>query len=649
MPTIDFSVLAGLLAQTLIELTSTASIALLLYNIGGILIRTLSWSLDGLIINFIDKFYRYFELILKGDILSENVVNELTNRVYLLVGVIVLFRLGMLLVKYILNPSDALDEKRGAHRLAQRVVIGLMLIVLMPTIFNVAKELQVAIIKDQVIERIIMDDSTLKKAQSISARYGNGRVIAMTVFSGFFGLEEGAPADAKLEYENMQKYYDPAYITSILDKQGDNYVYSYFPILSTIVLGYVLYLVIKYCLDVVVRCFKLTVLQVISPIVIVEYMINGDSNEVFKTWRKSCIATYVMLFLRIVTIWFVAFVAVCMQDNTLSSGTLLEGSDFLLKSIIVLGLLAFLMDFPKMISELFGMDLEQDGSVKSVLGKTAGAFAVGGGAALGFAHTVGSSAGRAAKAGTRGMIGNKWQAFGQGKGKALRDADKRGVKKMFGDAGKAMKSSFSNSKGSIGLSLGALGKSVVSSVPGASKAVDGFSSTNKVRDIKSKEAETLKENAAAQKEALRESEVKNLRDVDRVIDSMPRGASETSAAYASRVVETVLNARIANIDIPELTAPISGQISALSASGSPVTVDAVANLVSSNLKANGHSEVTVDEVRNVINNVSTFTGHSVDSFNASDITSVVEGSLKEGMRSGVSKVANEEVALKYPS
>lgn len=648
MPTIDFSVLAGLLAQTLIELTSTASIALFLYNIGGILIRTLSWSLDGLIINFIDKFYRYFELILKGDILSENVVNGLTNRVYLLVGVIVLFRLGMLLVKYILNPSDALDEKQGAHRLAQRVVIGLMLIVLMPTIFNVAKELQVAIINDQVIERIIMDEKTLKNAQSISARYGNGRVIAMTVFSGFFGLEEGAPADAKLEYENMQKYYDPAYITSILDKQGDNYVYSYFPILSTIVLGYVLYLVIKYCLDVVVRSFKLTVLQVISPIVIVEYMINGDSNEVFKTWRKSCIATYVMLFLRIVTIWFVAFVAVCMQDNTLSSGTLLEGSDFLLKSIIVLGLLAFLMDFPKMISELFGMDLEQDGSVKSVLGKAAGAFAVGG-AALGVAHTVGSSVGRAAKAGTRGMIGNKWQAFGQGKGKALRAADKRGAKEMFGDAGKAMKGSFSNSKGSIGLSLGALGKSAISSVPGVSKAVDGFSSTNKVGDIKSKEAEMRKENAAAQREALRELEVKNLRDVDRVIDSMPRGAKETSAAYASRVAETVLNARIANIDIPELTAPISGQISALGASGSPVTVDAVANLVSSNLKANGHSEVTVDEVRNVINNVSTFTGHSVDSFNASDITSVVEGSLKEGMRSGVSKVANEEVALKYPS
>ena len=118
MPTIDFATLTGVLADLGVNLLSYAAVASFIYAIGGILIRTISWTLDQLIISYIAKFYDYFEIILKGEILSKSAISTMLNGVYLLVGVFVLFRLAMLLIRYILNPEQVNDEKAGVSKLA---------------------------------------------------------------------------------------------------------------------------------------------------------------------------------------------------------------------------------------------------------------------------------------------------------------------------------------------------------------------------------------------------------------------------------------------------------------------------------------------------------------------------------------------------
>lgn len=400
MPVIDPAAIGGILADLGISILSYAGIAVILYSIGGILIRTVSWTFDKMFISFIGKFYEYFEMLISGELLTDTIVQGMMNRVYLIIGVIIVFRLMMLLINYIMNPSEVMDEKLGVNALVKRIIIGMILIIFMPQIFQYAFRIQDAILNDNIIENVIMSEKDARLVKQYKEKHGMGKIIGMTVFQGFFSLDKNRVNDGAIinnydQATNIERDYDLSVIDSagsglnsgILTMYGDDYAHDYFPILSTVVLGYVLYLMIKFCLDVVVRSFKLSVLQIIAPITIVEYMVNGDRNEVFKTWRKTVIASFAMLFIRVITLWFVAYVATLLQPGIgAGSESLLSTSDNLLKAIIVLGLLAFVMEFPKLMSEIFGLDLEQDSAVKNVLGKTMGAATAGlalGGAAVG--------------------------------------------------------------------------------------------------------------------------------------------------------------------------------------------------------------------------------------------------------------------------
>lgn len=473
MPTIDFAAIGGILADLGINLLSYAGIAGILYAIGGILIRTVSWAFDKQLINFIGYAYKYFETIVDGTLLTDSVVRGMMNRVYLLIGVIIAFRLGMLLFSYILNPSDVIDEKIGVNALVKRIVIGMILIIFIPNIFGLAFEIQKAILKDQVIEQIIMDENTFETVNEYKENHGIGKIIGMSVFSGFFHLSEDGKTSAKVKknYEkatDIKKDYDlniidelemPGLMNSgILTEISDNYVHDYFPIFSTVVLCYILYLLVKFCLDAVVRSFKLSILQIIAPIAIVEYMINSDRNEVFKTWRKASVATFAMLFMRVVSLWFVAYVTLLMQPGAiaLAAGetTLLQTSDDLLKAVIILGLLAFMMEFPKLMSEIFGLDLEQDSSVKNVLGKAAGGAMVGlalGGAAVGAGFKVAGAAKGTLKGGLSKAVGS--------------ESFSKGLKNPFKTLG--------------GQTLAALGK-----VPGLGKGINALSNSKFVENAK---------------------------------------------------------------------------------------------------------------------------------------------------------------------
>ena len=49
-----------------------------------------------------------------------------------------------------------------------------------------------------------------------------------------------------------------------------------------------------------------------APIAMVEYMINGSDDGVFKSWKSAVLSTYCMIFVRVMAIWFVVFVTMLM-------------------------------------------------------------------------------------------------------------------------------------------------------------------------------------------------------------------------------------------------------------------------------------------------------------------------------------------------
>ena len=392
------------------------------------MIRLISFWLDNMIIKYTDVFYSYFEKILAGQIFAPDVVDGVMSKVYIFVSLIVLLKIMMLFIKYLINPEMVSDDKIGTHALVKRVLLGMCGMIALPYIFSFSVDVQEAVLNDNLFGQILLTKSELRTFEKNKGQVG--RVLAFNVYQAFWNLDTSkvTSSSIKKKYNNAITAKDPGVIGSINEKFGEDYAYDYFPIASTVVLLYVIYLIIKYCLDVVVRMFKLFLLQMLGPLAISDYMINGDSKGVFKNWLNTTISVYAMLFVRIFSIWFIAFITILMQKECTTAGAdgictdsllyVIKGQDpdYLLRGIITLGLLALLMDLPKFFSDILGLDLEQDATVKGLMQKVGGAAkmvglgaATAGGAALGGA--IGGLKG-AASAG-KNLAANKMQNKGK--------------------------------------------------------------------------------------------------------------------------------------------------------------------------------------------------------------------------------------------
>lgn len=367
-------------------------------------LRTIGFDIDLLLVSLIGRVYEYFMQILEGALFNDKVVSELLQNVYVFIGVIMFFRLLMLLLKYLINPDLVNDAKIGVNSLIKRVIIGLAGILFIPTLFDFALQLQQHIIEDNIIQQIIipsdMLDAVKEKVNS------GGKYIGTYVLAGFISPGENASNKTKTEYENALEIGDLSSL-STLKKDGwlvGEYEYDYFYLMSTFCLCYVLYLLIKYTLDILTRYLRMLMYQLLAPVAMIEYMINGSDDGVFKSWKNGFLSTYFMMFVRVLALWFVIFVLVLMTaNNEYTTGTLLATNDYFLRAMIVMALLGFMMDLPKLMSQVFGLDFEQEGNAGGILkqvggmlkGAAVGGLAVGGaavGGAIGTGKAIGSTA-----------------------------------------------------------------------------------------------------------------------------------------------------------------------------------------------------------------------------------------------------------------
>lgn len=437
--------LIGVIATTGIQVAQTIAIRNLLNNITNgawLLEQARKWGMyfDKILINYSDMVYGYFQQIVKGTLITPSVTKELLSRIYIVIGIIIFFRLAMVAMKYMMNPEQFLDDKLGVQTLVKRAIIGSALIILIPTIFNTANKLQGYIIEDKIIEKVILPKDAyvqLTKAKN------PGKELAMTVFQGFFSWNEAVPHDSAgkvyrqyeraIEYKNMNSFDDK----NMTKKVGDEYVISYVPIISTLAVGYLLFMLVKYAMEVAFRSLKLVFMQLISPFVIVNYMLDPSKEETMKKWTNITVSTYLMIFIRVITLWFASLICYYLKNGIpLSSGetSLLNSNDNLLKALIILAVFAFLKDLPKIISEVFGYNLQENETISGIMSKGVGVlkgFAMGK-VGLGFAkkqmgYNIASS--------LTGGAANTLGAFNRGRSDALKDGATKGQANLAGLAG----------------------------------------------------------------------------------------------------------------------------------------------------------------------------------------------------------------------
>ena len=386
--------------------------------------RRIGFRIDLRIVHYISTFYDYFIKMLDRDIFNQEVAGELIKNVYVFIGVIMVFRLMMLLMKYLINPDLTSDAKLGVNSFIKRVILGCVGILFIPTIFDLSLELQSAIIKDNLIQKIVIPKDILPRISRVQQR--GGKYIATFIQAGFISPKSTAPNYIKTMYDTGVKNGDLSVLKSEMNngifQNVDNYDINYVPIVSTLVLAYALMTMAKYCIDLATRCLRLLLYKLLTPVAMIEYMIKGADDGVFKKWKTAIISTYVALFVRVMALWFVIFVTGLMQfdpNNKYIANSLLDNpNDTLLRAIIIVALLGFMMDLPKLVGSVFDLDLEQAGNADGLFKTITGI------AKTGYIGGLGVAAMNAANLASIGASGIKGLGAFADKRRNLTDADK---------------------------------------------------------------------------------------------------------------------------------------------------------------------------------------------------------------------------------
>lgn len=405
--------------------------------------------IDKIIAWAIEQSYILFELIADTNIFSGEILQMFSRRVYALLAIFMLFKLAFSLINYIINPDDFTDKSKGASKLIMNVFIVLGLIVSMPYIFSLAYDLQGLVIKQGVIQKVILGvGGGTPNGQEVSA----GKIMAFTVYSAFItpnpdypGMEDkcdklysdrevssdcesvvrtAAGQNGLTLLKNAVNTYDSQsllnYDLVVHAKTNGQFLFSYIPLISSICAGLVAWIILLFCIDISIRVVKLGFLQLISPIPIISYIDPKSSKEgLFKKWTKLCISTYADIFVRLAAISFAVFII-----NIIGTGKITRISDPteeilftthpFVKIFILLGCLLFAKQLPKMIEDLTGIKMggfslnpmKKIGESPYASAAIGGLVGAGAGAAGSFAanRAIGNNVGRSLLGGAGGLF-----------------------------------------------------------------------------------------------------------------------------------------------------------------------------------------------------------------------------------------------------
>lgn len=419
-------------------------------------LRTAVFFIDEIIYNLIASVYELIIYLSNVNLFDNDVIGELMNRVYVLLGIFMLFKVSFSIIQYIVDPNAFSDKSKGFGKLVTNALVTVVLLVSIPSIFSYAIELQNIILGSNVIGNLILGGSSSDYGSIKDDINDRAKDIQYTMYGAFYTLNTG---DAK-EINNFEggiEGYKKAYPSRIpecapnleieghtngptsnvfgskdmaksrpcleaLDTEmqkegavttnkvtlndifkrankdgseiydtrnfhafdsmlwwkkdaGPEYTINYTPLISTLAGGYLLFLLITFCVDIALRAIKLCFLRMVAPIAVVSYIDPKESmsNSKLHNWIKESLKTYFSLFLRLAVI-FLALRLIQMITNMVMGGiqyydgiTDVPGiTNMFIYVFLILGVFMFAKQVPQMIENIFGIKMSGDLKVNPV-------------------------------------------------------------------------------------------------------------------------------------------------------------------------------------------------------------------------------------------------------------------------------------------
>lgn len=461
-------------------------------------------TLDGIVYGTIAKMYKIYTILAAQKLLSSDAFQTIANKLYIIIGVAMLFVLAYSILRAIIDPDQLGKGDMSGKKVVTGVVTCILGLALTPVIFNLIYQGQDIILQNNIIAKMFFasDSKTTEhedivvngevalpsgEVQDDSALYDSaGSVVATYIWQAFFhpselydisedeimgkstdyivhpaastlavagcafagvgllfsiisgplGIAATAIACATAVFAKGSNMVQAAladeislgHAFSYATSSGDfgifvifssNYIkgeIQYYWFFSTAVGLFVLYVFLSFSIDMAVRAAKLAYYQVIAPIPLVLQIIPKFRAN-FDKWVKNIIGTFLEVFVRLSVVYIVVYIITHL--NTISSTNSILFSDnglstdivFFVRVILIIGLILFAKQAPKLITDTFGIPA---GDMKLGLGKKlseAGVFtaaATGLAAAGSFAQNAG-----AGFAGTRRDIKNANTVMGK--------------------------------------------------------------------------------------------------------------------------------------------------------------------------------------------------------------------------------------------
>lgn len=354
--------------------------------------RTLMFILCDGVYRLIYLTFYIFEKLGSARVIEDT--QGIVNRISLIIGLFMVFRVTFAFVQYIVDPDAMLDKKKGAANIIKKIIISIVLLGSTSTLFNLAFKAQDLIIDNQIIGKIIFnssssngyDSDSLYSTPENSSTFG-GRLSA-EVFSAFYRLNpEASPKDSDQEdcktwltnddgnsgYSKLKEKIaqnkgalsgyknSPAAICLNEQDSSDEYIVD-FDAGGFLALAFgiaVLYTIFIFTIQVGVRVIQLAYLQIIAPIPIIMY-ITPKGDEQLKKWGQQCSTTFLDFFMRCTIIYFAILVIQNIWETgfigkLLSAGT--ESSNgwetMYVGVIMIIAVLTFAKKVPNLIKEIF--------------------------------------------------------------------------------------------------------------------------------------------------------------------------------------------------------------------------------------------------------------------------------------------------------
>lgn len=302
--------------------------------------------------------YKLIIEIANSDVITQGIIGSFAQRVYVLLGVFMLFKVSFSLINYIVNPDDFTDKQKGIGKLVPNVMITLVLIVLTPRIFVELMDIQHLVINEDLLGGVIFGGQT-----SETSREDASEKMVFNVFNAFYYYEEGnIPEEMPNNYLNCQdgicRYSEYSYAFdsdyTAYDGIWDDKA-SYQALLSVAAAVVLALVLIQFCFDIAVRTIKFAFLQLIAPIPIVSRIDPKSSKDgMFSKWFKLCYKTYLNLFVRIAALYFAIAIIQRVMEATITTNV----DGFFVKAFLIMGTLLFAKQVPKLVTGLFGLDLD---------------------------------------------------------------------------------------------------------------------------------------------------------------------------------------------------------------------------------------------------------------------------------------------------